>query len=101
MEYRPVGRSELSVSAVGLGCSNFGGRLDFDSSRNVIERAIDLGVTFFNTADTYGVYCGSDRFLVQLLWQRRKNLIIATKFGRAMDSSGQLEGSSRRYIMSA
>jgi aryl-alcohol dehydrogenase-like predicted oxidoreductase len=54
MEKRRLGQSQLEVSAVGVGCNNFGGRTDFDGTRAVVHKALDLGVTLFDTADVYG-----------------------------------------------
>lgn len=82
MEYRQIGSSELRVSAVGLGCNNFGQRLDEAASRDVIHRALDLGVTLFDTAPVYGAEWGaSERILGAALGQRRKDAVIVTKFG--------------------
>ena len=54
MRYRPLGQSGLLVSVVGLGCNNFGSRLDVDGTRAVVDAAIDAGITLFDTSDTYG-----------------------------------------------
>jgi aryl-alcohol dehydrogenase-like predicted oxidoreductase len=101
MEFRNVGRSGLSVSLVGLGCNNFGGRIDFDASRKVVHRALDAGITLFDTADTYGNRGNSEKFLGDLLGARRKDIVLASKFGMAMDDAGTMKGGSRRYIVSA
>jgi aryl-alcohol dehydrogenase-like predicted oxidoreductase len=81
MDYRPLGNSGLLVSNVGLGCNNFGGRLDLDASRAVVERALDEGITFFDTADMYGGKGGSEEILGVLLEGRRDDVVLATKFG--------------------
>ena len=60
MEFSNVGRSGLRVSLVGLGCNNFGGRIDFDATRRVVHRALDPGITLFDTADSYGNRGGSE-----------------------------------------
>ena len=100
MEQRNLGKSGLRVSAVGLGCNNFGGRIDLGATRQVVHKALDLGITFFDEADTYGDPRGdSETCLGQILGDRRKDLVLATKFARPMDSSGRFEGASRRYIM--
>ena len=100
MEQRNLGKSGLRVSAVGLGCNNFGGRIDLGATRRVVHKALDLGITFFDEADTYGDPRGaSESCLGQILGDRRKDLVLATKFARPMDSSGRFEGASRRYIM--
>lgn len=81
MEYRPLGNSGLHVSVVGLGCNNFGGRIDLDASRAVIEAALDAGITLFDTADMYGAQGGSESALGQVLGPRRDQVVLATKFG--------------------
>jgi aryl-alcohol dehydrogenase-like predicted oxidoreductase len=101
METRNLGRSGLKVSLVGLGCNNFGMRLDVAQTRAVIDRAIERGITLFDTADSYGNRGGSERMLGEVLGARRKDIVLATKFGNAMDDRGVLKGGSRRYIMSA
>jgi aryl-alcohol dehydrogenase-like predicted oxidoreductase len=101
MEFRNVGRSGLRVSLVGLGCNNFGGRIDAEASKPVVHRALDAGITLFDTADTYGNAGGSETILGNLLGDRRKDIVLATKFGMAMDKAEALKGGSRRYIMSA
>lgn len=101
MEQRNLGRSGLIVSAVGLGCNNFGGRLDFAATRRVVHQALDLGVTLFDTSDTYGPDGSSEEYLGRLLAGRRDQIVLATKFGRPMDRSGRLQGAARRYIMNA
>jgi aryl-alcohol dehydrogenase-like predicted oxidoreductase len=98
MEQRYLGRSGLKVSEVGLGCNNFG-VLDIESSRKVVHRALDLGVTLFDTADVYGNRGGSETQLGEVLGARRKDIVLATKFGMAMDDTGG--GASRRYIVAA
>jgi aryl-alcohol dehydrogenase-like predicted oxidoreductase len=100
VEQRTLGRSGLLVSVVGLGCNNFGGRTDFDATKKVVHKALDLGITFFDEADTYGDPRGSsETYLGQILGDRRKDIVLATKFARPMDPSGRLQGASRRYIM--
>jgi aryl-alcohol dehydrogenase-like predicted oxidoreductase len=101
MEHRNLGRSGLRVSVVGLGCNNFGGRIDLDATRKVVHRALDLGVTFFDTADIYGNRGGSEEALGTVLGERRKDVVLATKFGMEMDDAGRLRGGSRRYVMQA
>jgi aryl-alcohol dehydrogenase-like predicted oxidoreductase len=81
MDYRPLGNSDLLVSVVGLGCNNFGGRIDLAASRAVIEAALDEGVTLFDTADMYGVQGGSETVLGEILGSRRDQIVLATKFG--------------------
>jgi aryl-alcohol dehydrogenase-like predicted oxidoreductase len=80
VELVDLGESGLRVSRVGLGCNNFGGRIDFDATRLVVDAAIDAGVTFFDTAATYG-NGDSERFLGRILEGRRDTVVVATKFG--------------------
>ncbi len=105
MEQRNLGRSGLIVSAVGLGCNNFGGRMDMAATRAVVHKALDLGITFFDTADTYGERGGSEEYLGRALAGRRYDIVLATKFARPMDRAmnqgGRLQGASRRYIVGA
>ncbi|HEX3675026.1 MAG TPA: aldo/keto reductase [Rhizomicrobium sp.] len=100
MELRNVGSSGLKVSVVGLGCNNFGA-LDVEASRKVVHRALDLGVTLFDTADVYGNRGGSEEQLGAILGPRRKDIVLATKFGMPMDEAGVKSGASRRYIVAA
>ena len=101
MEYRNLGSSGLRVSLVGLGCNNFGMRLDLEQTRAVVDRAFDLGITLFDTADMYGGRGGSEAQLGKILGHRRKDIVLASKFGMAMSDDGTKIGASRRYIMSA
>jgi aryl-alcohol dehydrogenase-like predicted oxidoreductase len=81
MDYRPLGNSGLLVSSVGLGCNNFGGRIDLEASRAVVQRALTEGITFFDTADMYGGQGRSEEFLGILLEGHRDAVVLATKFG--------------------
>jgi aryl-alcohol dehydrogenase-like predicted oxidoreductase len=81
VELVDLGESGLRVSRVGLGCNNFGGRIDLDGTRAVVEAALDAGVTFFDTAAVYGSGGDSERFLGEILEGRRDEVVIATKFG--------------------
>src|SRR3954464_3412846 len=101
MQIRNLGGSGLRVSAVGLGCNNFGQRTDLETSRKVIHRAIDLGITLFDTADIYAGMGGSETVLGEVLGARRKDIVLATKFSKPMSNDGSKQGASRRYIMSA
>jgi aryl-alcohol dehydrogenase-like predicted oxidoreductase len=101
LEQRNLGGSGLIVSAVGLGCNNFGGRLDAAATRAVVHRALDLGITLFDTSDTYGSAGASEEYLGRALGGRRKDIVLASKFARPMDAEGRLQGASRRYIMQA
>lgn len=101
MELRNLGNSGLRVSLVGLGCNNFGRRLDLDATRKVIHAAMDAGITLFDTADVYGNLGGSETQIGEVLGDRRKDIVLASKFGMQMDESGVKKGGSRRYIMQA
>ena len=100
MKLKNLGRSGLRVSVVGLGCNNFGGRIDLEATRKVVHRALDCGITLFDTADIYGERGGSETCLGQILGDRRKEIVLASKFGMEMDD-GEKKGGSRRYIMQA
>ena len=81
MRYRPLGNSGLVVSVVGLGCNNFGRRLDVDRTRAVVDAAIDSGITLLDTAETYGGAGRSEEILGEVLAGRREQVVLATKFG--------------------
>ncbi len=81
MEVVALGHSGLRVSRVGLGCNNFGSRIDLDATRAVVDAALDAGVTFFDTAEIYGNGGDSERFLGEILEGRRDRVVLATKFG--------------------
>ena len=100
MKLRNLGKSGLRVSLIGLGCNNFGGRMDLEASAKVIHSALDAGITLFDTADAYGNRGGSETAMGQILGDRRKDIVLATKFGLPMDD-GEKKGASRRYIMTA
>ncbi len=74
----------LSVSSVGIGCNNFGGRLDQAGTQQVVDAAIEAGINFFDTADIYGE-TRSEEYLGRALGNRRHALVIATKFGLPLD----------------
>jgi aryl-alcohol dehydrogenase-like predicted oxidoreductase len=82
MRTRRIGTLEVSV--IGLGCNNFGGRIDFDRSADVVSAALDNGITFFDTADIYGG-TKSEEFLGRALGKRREEIVLATKFGMKVD----------------
>ena len=98
LEQRRLGPFDVSV--VGLGCNNFGGRLDLERTRAVVDAALDAGVNFFDTADVYGNAGGSERFLGELLEGRRERVVLATKFGNDMGDDAQARG-SREYVRRA
>ena len=97
---RPLGHSGLQVSVVGLGCNNFGRRVDLDGTRAVVDAALAEGVTFFDTADIYGGAGGSEELLGQVLDGRRDQVVLATKFGMDMHDGKGPRG-SRGYIHQA
>jgi aryl-alcohol dehydrogenase-like predicted oxidoreductase len=88
MRYRPLGNSGLLVSVVGLGCNNFGRRLDVERTRNVVDAAIDSGVTLLDTAESYGGNGRSEEILGEVLTGRRDQVVLATKFGHQSSDLG-------------
>lgn len=102
MRYRQLGRSGLTVSAVGLGCNNLGRVLDVAAARKVVDAALDEGITLFDEADIYGGHPGeSEEILGEVLEGRRDEVVLATKFGMDMKGvNGPDWGvrGSRRYV---
>jgi len=96
---RRLGRSGLEVPVCGLGCNNFGRRLDLDGTRAVVDVALEQGISFFDTADTYG-RGQSEEFLGRVLDGRRDEVVLATKFGMDM-GAGKGPRGSRDYILQA
>jgi aryl-alcohol dehydrogenase-like predicted oxidoreductase len=105
MNFRRLGSSGLVVSVVGLGCNNFGRKLDAEGTREVVDAAFDAGITLFDTADIYGTPHGaSEQCLGAALKGRRDEIVLATKFGMDMEGlNGNDFGArgSRRYIVRA
>jgi aryl-alcohol dehydrogenase-like predicted oxidoreductase len=101
LELRNIGRSGLRASVIGIGASNFGGRIADDVASRIIDTAVDLGVNFVDTADVYGGRGGSEDALGRFLGARRKDVVLASKFGSAMDDLPWNKGNSRRVIMAA
>ncbi len=105
MRYRSLGNSGLVVSVAGLGCNNFGRRLDVAATRAVVEAALEVGITLLDTADTYGGAGRSEEFLGEALAGRRDQVVLATKFGHqnADMGYGPAAGAKggRGYIMRA
>ena len=101
MKQRNVGNSGVKVSLLGLGCNNFGLRMPVEAAQAVIEKALDVGITFFDTADVYGKRGGSEIALGRYLGNRTKDVFIASKFGSPMDEAGTMKGGSRRYVIQA
>jgi len=88
MRYRPLGDCGLVVSVTGLGCNNFGRRLDLDATRAVVDAALDAGITLLDTADSYGNGGGSEELLGEVLAGRRDEVVLATKFGHQQFDMG-------------
>src|SRR5215210_1359391 len=100
MRRRQLGADGPEVSVVGLGCNNFGMRVDLDGTRAVVDAALDAGVTLLDTADIYGNKGGSESFLGEVLEGRRQRVVLATKFGGDMGDGTEARG-SREYIRKA
>lgn len=100
MEQRRLGNSGLYVSAVGIGCNNFGGRIDADATRVVVDAALEVGINFFDTADVYGDK-RSETLLGKALGERRDQVVIATKFAMPTGPGLHDKGGSRRYVRRA
>jgi aryl-alcohol dehydrogenase-like predicted oxidoreductase len=100
MRTRRLGSSDLEVTVVGLGCNNFGGRIDEEAARAVIDAALDAGVTFFDTADVYGNRGGSEEIIGRALAGRRDQVVLATKFGHDL-GDGETARGARPYIRKA
>jgi aryl-alcohol dehydrogenase-like predicted oxidoreductase len=96
MELRSIG--SLRVSVVGLGCNNFGMRIDDADTARVVSAALDAGINFFDTADIYGATT-SEEFLGRALKGRRQQAIVATKFGMAVDE--HRKGARPEYVRRA
>ncbi len=105
MRYRRLGDSGLAVSVVGIGCNNFGRRIDDARAREVVDAAIEEGITLFDTADTYGAEPGrSEEVLGAALGNRRDQVVVATKFGSDMQGANGPDWDARgarRYITRA
>jgi aryl-alcohol dehydrogenase-like predicted oxidoreductase len=100
MRHRQLGESGLTVSVIGLGGNNFGGRIGLEETRSVVDAAVDCGVTLIDTADIYGNHGGSEELLGQVLAGRRERVVLATKFGMDM-GDGTVARGSRSYIRRA
>jgi aryl-alcohol dehydrogenase-like predicted oxidoreductase len=100
VQFRRLGASGLSVSAIGLGCNPFGNEVDASTARAIVDRAIDLGVNYFDTADSY--YAGrSEQFLGAALQGRRPGVVVATKFGNRVGPGPNDVGASRHHIIAS
>jgi aryl-alcohol dehydrogenase-like predicted oxidoreductase len=100
MEYRQLGKSGLRISAVGLGCNPFGNEVDIAAAERIVSTAIDNGISYFDTADSY--FAGrSEEYLGAALKGRRHEVIVATKFGNRTGQRPNDTGASRKHIMDA
>ena len=81
MKYRALG--ELQVSVIGLGCNNFGMRLDAEGTKQVVDAAIDAGINYFDTAESYGTGL-SEEYLGQAIKGRRDQVLVASKWGHTV-----------------
>jgi aryl-alcohol dehydrogenase-like predicted oxidoreductase len=99
MEFRNLGKSGLKVSLAGLGCNNFGMRIDEEQARAVVHKALDDGITFFDEANIYGGRGRSEEMLGRILGNRRHDIVLATKVGMAMGDGPYNIGGSRRHIV--
>jgi aryl-alcohol dehydrogenase-like predicted oxidoreductase len=100
MQYRRLGTSGLKVSEIGLGCNNFGMRIDEAQTAAVVAAALESGITFFDTADVYGG-TKSEVMLGKALGSKRHDIVLATKFGIPLGPAPYSGGGSRRYIVRA
>lgn len=101
VQYRQLGNSGLRVSLTGLGCNSFGARMSTEEARPIVHQALDLGVTLFDTAASYGVG-GSERALGEILGPRRPDVVLSSKFGLAMEPSPRRRvPATRAYIMAS
>lgn len=98
MELRRLGRTDLRVSVVGLGCNSFGWKADLAATRSIIDQALACGINFLDTSDSYGP---SEDFIGEVLGERRRSVLLATKFGSQLDKEGTKKGASRAYITTA
>ena len=110
MQRRRFGKSGLKVSLVGLGCNSFGARVDREGVREIVHKALELGIDFFDTADAYGPTSPmvvqtfkeySETLLGAALQGKRRDVVIATKCGLPSDKAGRFRGGSRRHILRA
>jgi aryl-alcohol dehydrogenase-like predicted oxidoreductase len=101
MEFRNLGNSGLQISVTGLGCNNFGMRIDADRTRAVVHKALDEGITFYDTANIYGGGGKSEEMLGKALGNRRHDIVLASKAGMAMGESPYDQGGSRRHLLAS
>jgi aryl-alcohol dehydrogenase-like predicted oxidoreductase len=101
VDYRRLGRSGLEVSVVGIGCNNFGRRLDLDGTAAVLNQAIDEGINLLDTADIYGGEGASEELMGKALEGKRHQVVLATKFAGPMGEGPMSKGTSRNHIIDA
>jgi len=101
MEFRNLGKSGLKVSLAGLGCNNFGMRIDAEQARAVVHQALDEGITFFDEANIYGGRGRSEEMLGNILGNRRHEVVLASKVGMSMGEGPYNIGGSRRHIIAS
>ena len=102
MEYRKLGRAGVKVSAIGIGCNQFGGKVDAAGTKAIVYRALDEGINFFDTANVYGNPSGkSEEFVGAALEGRREEVVLATKGRFKMGEGANDLGASRYHIMNA
>jgi len=101
LDRRTLGKSGLEVPVLGLGCNNFGMRIELDQTRKVVHKALDLGITLLDTSDSYGGMGGSETQLGEVLGARRKDVVLATKFASPMFHGKTRRDASRGYILQA
>ncbi len=101
MEYRNLGRAGVKVSAIGIGCNQFGGKVDKDGTKEIIHKALDEGINFFDTADVYGNGGTSEEYVGAALQGQWDKVVIATKGRFKMGDGPNDVGASRYHIMNA
>src|SRR5215510_7584564 len=99
MEYRNLGKVGVKVSAIGIGCNQFGGKVDRDGTKAVVHHALDLGINFFDTADVYGNRGGSEENLGAALEGLWNKVVVASKVRYKMGDGPNDIGASRYHIM--
>jgi aryl-alcohol dehydrogenase-like predicted oxidoreductase len=98
MEYRRLGNSGLQVSVIGLGTNNFGPRMDYPAAERVLRQAVDAGINFIETSNTYGEG-QAEAFIGKALCGHRTQVLVATKVASNMGAGPNMHGGSRKHIM--
>lgn len=99
MEYRNLGKAGVKVSVIGVGCNQFGGKVDADGTKAIVQGALDLGINFFDTADVYGNRGGSEEYLGAALAGQWERVVVATKVRAKMGDGPNDAGVSRYHIL--